>query len=567
MKRRSNKSATGASSKLQSLQLHPHESHPLSPSRDENNSNTSNKNGMPLQNIVSAVYALRRVAEREETLIAVENLISICDLEGEVRISAVKQMMTAGALQILLSVLSRCTEWPEVEMQISKVVSVLVTYEDDCTLLQRSALLILSSLYTLQLKTQTRARSRSEALAAAAINNSLNAPPSFSRERSTGLPPPSGIDGSIVEALSSLSLSDLQSNKDTSSERLSISTTPQILVEPNQSVEQQQTQDTRALLSAAVAKLSLVLSSEWSKQDLPFGEFPIPAGSSNMTIQNSFQHGIDRVEKMRSLLTRHSKNIARPSLTEGSNMDSNRVLQVLLNLILTISEASLSTLESYETESLYSLSRTPNANLKFSSNNPSSLSLSVHSQDSNVFSNNPSNLPKPIGFEAEISENTSTQTYARIDAFLFTTFGVHFSTLLTHSLVPVKPKLVDNSAVLCSQALLNLAEVVACRPGLVAGGALRVIKSWLEIGMNILKYGHLIFVEFADQILNIQQFQEFFMYLFGPVYELIANATAALMLLAGGTSENNKSHTSGAYFTPSHPLQSGGWPGLYYWMD
>ena len=39
------------------------------------------------------------------------------------------------------------------EKQISKVVSILVTYEDDWALLQRSALFILSALYTLQVGT------------------------------------------------------------------------------------------------------------------------------------------------------------------------------------------------------------------------------------------------------------------------------------------------------------------------------------------------------------------------------------------------------------------------------
>jgi len=52
----------------------------------------------------------------------------------------------------LLSTLSRAAEWPEVEKQISKVVSILVTYEDDWALLQRSALFILSALYTLQVR-------------------------------------------------------------------------------------------------------------------------------------------------------------------------------------------------------------------------------------------------------------------------------------------------------------------------------------------------------------------------------------------------------------------------------
>ena len=60
-------------------------------------------------------------------------------------------MAAVGALQSLLSMLSRSGEWPEVEVEISKIVCVLVTYEDDWSLLQRSAYVILSSLYSLHL--------------------------------------------------------------------------------------------------------------------------------------------------------------------------------------------------------------------------------------------------------------------------------------------------------------------------------------------------------------------------------------------------------------------------------
>lgn len=75
--------------------------------------------------------------------------------------------MIVGALQSLLSTLQRAAEWPEVERQISKVLSILVTYEDDWILLQRSAMIILTALYTLQVKTLTQCRSTARAAAQA----------------------------------------------------------------------------------------------------------------------------------------------------------------------------------------------------------------------------------------------------------------------------------------------------------------------------------------------------------------------------------------------------------------
>jgi hypothetical protein len=529
-----------------------------------------------LQNIVNIVYSLRRITDREETLIAVENLISLCELEGEIRLSAIKQMMTAGALQVLLSVLQRSQEWPEVEMQISKLISVLVTYEDDYLFLQRSSLMILTSLYTLQAKTQSRVRSRSRSGVGIALSRNLS---------ETGYNNDNNVIGSSSAAaamtsnqgLSFLSLSDSSSlSLRSQSERLSIITDvnnntnmnhplsitvgmQQDLIDPIE----QQNQDIRALVAAAVAKLSLVLSNEWSKQESPFGEFPIPAGGnasglSGMSVSNGFQHGVDRVEKMRSLITRHSKSIitGRPSINDNSSsmLDANRVLQVLLNLITTISEPLL---ENYELESA-----------KITPAKPSTSSL-INPAFSNslTISNSISSFQQQQQQQQQDNSLLSTMinefTEARIDQFLHTTFGISLNILLSgsfhHELYSIKPKLVDNSAVFCSTALVNIAEIPHCRPGLVANGALRIIKSWLEIGCNILKVMQIILKEYSSQIAtngNLASFQELFFHLLSPVYELLNNATASLMFLAGGSADNKLSNA--AYFSPSNPLQSGG---------
>jgi len=47
---------------------------------------------------VSAVYALRRGGNRQETLCAVDNLIQLCNFGGELCLPAVKQMMAAGKM-------------------------------------------------------------------------------------------------------------------------------------------------------------------------------------------------------------------------------------------------------------------------------------------------------------------------------------------------------------------------------------------------------------------------------------------------------------------------------------
>jgi hypothetical protein len=116
----------------------------------------NNEDHIRLNDIAPIVYALSRGTDRIETLKTVDKLTKLCNFGGEVRLAAVKEMMSAGALQCLLSTLARADGWPEVELQISKVISVLVTYEDDWALLQRSAYVILSALYVYIQKTQAK---------------------------------------------------------------------------------------------------------------------------------------------------------------------------------------------------------------------------------------------------------------------------------------------------------------------------------------------------------------------------------------------------------------------------
>ena len=79
--------------------------------------------------------------------------------------SVLMEMRAAGTLQALLSALGRCitNDWTDVELQISKLISILVTYEEDWQLVQRMAFEILSALYTLQLRSSARTRSISSA--------------------------------------------------------------------------------------------------------------------------------------------------------------------------------------------------------------------------------------------------------------------------------------------------------------------------------------------------------------------------------------------------------------------
>jgi hypothetical protein len=109
--------------------------------------------------MVTIMYMLRR-GNRMETLTAVKQLTMLCcgaesyvDIATKVVIKAstMREMRAAGALQTLMTALVRCAalDWSEVEMQICRVVSVLVTYEEDWALLLKNSLEILTALQSL----------------------------------------------------------------------------------------------------------------------------------------------------------------------------------------------------------------------------------------------------------------------------------------------------------------------------------------------------------------------------------------------------------------------------------
>ncbi|RYG67462.1 hypothetical protein EON64_07385, partial [archaeon] len=120
----------------------------------------------------------------------------------------------------------------------------------------------------------------------------------------------------------------------------------------------------------------------------------------------------------------------------------------------------------------------------------------------------------------------------------------------------------DRSAVLCSSALATLAEVPQCRPGLVAGGALRVIKSWLEMGCLVLENIRSLCIFDLHSGSDDGVFQSRFMSLFTPTFDLIANATAALMYLTGGTDGRYSSMTGSTSY-----LLGGGRDYIVGWID
>eukprot|EP01034_Spumella_vulgaris_P030259 gene30259-37440_t len=567
-----------------------------------------NNRGHNLMNdILPTVQALSVVQDRAETLKTVDKLTKLCNFGGEVRLAAVKEMMSAGALQCLLSTLERADGWPEVELQISKVISVLVTYEDDWALLQRSAYAILSALYVYIQKTQAKTleqNSDREINRNKFNDNNTNVykqnnntqehviqstKTSSSHHQSSR---PRGEEAVLedVDAIASDGDSASIQSSD-SSDRCVVDE-----LEHNEllklSDHEDQTNDVRALVSAAVTKLTLVLSSEWSRLDDPLGnnrsqsdnKHAIPA-ATNTNGRMEFVRDANSVLQKTPITEPNTPsgfnaNFTRPRT--DSNADSKKILEVLLNLIVTMSESSLLSIQyNANIASVYE-----NNDYLFSQQNKNQLSYNVQpggqpngnlhfpSETYGIDMHNEQPSNGAVRSRGQSSDDNGRFTQPAID----------------DPYLKKLPIQVDNSTVLCSAALSNLAEISQCRPDLVTGGALKIIKSWLEIGIEVLAHAKAmcfhdyesatpsLFDTLKDPALRKTTSRKVsasfvdFMRTYGTAYELISNAAAAIMYLSGGCDVrfHHTSNSSGKryYGTGSNPLEgSGGRDYIIGWID
>jgi hypothetical protein len=109
-----------------------------------------------LPSVVSIMYMLRR-GSRAEVSSAVSQLLMMCDLgesnSDKSRKSDVADILndirSAGGLQTLVSALSRCNEWPDVELKISLAIAIMIANESDWHLLVKDVHSLLNTLQSL----------------------------------------------------------------------------------------------------------------------------------------------------------------------------------------------------------------------------------------------------------------------------------------------------------------------------------------------------------------------------------------------------------------------------------
>eukprot|EP00981_Chlorochromonas_danica_P015436 scaffold12089_cov176-Ochromonas_danica.AAC.14 len=304
---------------------------------------------------------------------------------------------------------------------------------------------------------------------------------------------------------------------------LSLDFLPQIDESTHSAEPPEPVDDIRALIAAVVVKLSSVLSSDWSMQKFPFGDDTL-LGASGGGMPSYEQKGRFRAQSKANKVTS-----LETALTASA--DANSTLNALINIVSTIVEASLvntrvTSHDSGAQESFFNPTRQSTISTMAS---PLCRPTTV---DGNSRDAVMSSLEGPL---KDLQQKTSFASMVMdTEAFLLKYFNLSLEDFVAGRIEKARNP-VDRAAVLCSSALATLAEVVQCRPGLVARGVLGMIKAWLEVGCVVFEnIRSLLLYDLRPEQDNVI-FQASFMTLFTPTFDLLSNICAAFVSITGGT--------------------------------
>lgn len=370
--------------------------------------------------MASVMYMLRRMGDRKQTLSAVEHLVCrLCALN--LSASTVTEMREAGALPTLLSALSRCTDWPDVELQIAKAIALLVALENDSQILLRSTYDILSALFMLQLKSAASSNT-SQSTPSKAVQQTMS-----TTEEPT-LPTPMTLP--LNSAVSQFSDSYCSTPRDIG-ERHGFSAPTSQPLNPRLG-------DSRVLVADALSKLVFVLCVEWKRGDA--GPAPMMSLGSSSTFRESFRDASKQPG---------DRSRPRSGSAAAVQLDASRTLETVLNVIMMI------------TEPYRRLCYPPSSPPRFGQSGQHFNSLSIV-QQRRFFTGPASDIQLAEGHHAPVPVSEANSIREKLPE-----------------------DVVDEVAVILSATICCLAELPQCRLGLVTGGVLRLLNVWLEAGSRV----------------------------------------------------------------------------------
>lgn len=461
------------------------ETNPFAPSLSQKDNAPFSSPSSSSGTVISrSMYMLRRMADRAQTLRAVQQLlIKFSEMDSTGSRAQMKEIHEASVLQTLLSALARSADWPDVELLIAKAVCFLVPLEEDPTLLLKNSLDILNALFVFQLKSAEQAPSQS--------------PPRHESDASS-----EKLFSPVLSAPSEKMTPTGESSSEYSGN----------LVGDSGSCS------SRTLVAEALAKLIYILCREWKKQDIS-----AIAASNGIRLNTSISMNIN--SSSGGLLSTNASvsgtdtGPRRPRSLSASLaplVDANHTLVQILTIVMLVCDMYKQRYSGVLPEPTSPSSRQRKAMLESMHMRPSSSSGATLSQSR--------------ALPAE-----------QVSIFLAD------NSIDLHAL---EGSVLDDTAIIVSASLCYLAELPQCRPALVSGGVLRLLRIWIEAGGQLLlELKRRLFEETAVRSVKETRVLE-------RLSDLLCNCTRAMMFILGGSLDPDLVNAPGDNALGSFPLNN-----------
>ena len=522
---------------------------------DNRKSTSSQQSSSDMRHIM---YMLRRMGDRQQCFTAVNLLITKLS-HNDVK-STLNEMREAEALTTLLKALSKSADWPEVELHLSKAICILITHEDDATLILKNSNEILSALYMLQVKITS-------------VRNILSSSShSAHSSRETVFP---DLRVSIQSTSSSNPASPL---KDFLNNPVNGTGTNEVV----------STTEMRGLIATALATIVSVLCNEWRNN----GDIQqlIAMGTSSMAMsKNDVNMRPDRSRANTAAVgsiyapAHHSDSnisVGPGSYSHSHNVNKNFAvnLESIVNIIMMVCEQPLGMIikskspwsrnsssggasgtltphSTYDGKSRRNSSAVTPANASKVFFPPSFHGSNNNSNNNNMNSGNGNDIASNITYQSNDTNNNNNitpsseqqpQVILEIDVVLLNDY-------------------IDDASTIVSASLSELAELPQCRPGIVAGGALALLRTWIENGTDIILYYKYKLFDYKRRVtktfpreatfkkevndddcndINNSKFFQDYNLILNRLSRLLSNATCTIMYILGGSPDISKLITS-----------------------
>lgn len=449
-----------------------------------------------------------------QTLEAILRLTRLCNEAGSSRDIVFEEMSNNNILQVLLNQFTKFSQerWQDIELQASKIISILVIFERDYHKLMRKAGSILSIFYMIQILEKSKS-DFDQLLSGNVFGMDTNL---------------RGSNASPTNQHVALFLDPISTGNTSASDRFHDERSRQQVHMFAYLDNYQQRMEARVLMSSALSKLSLVVCKELNDYvehiRLSQEHLQNNASLNHLNSQNSpsfSSHNSSRSNMSPFNPSNNESNTFRPSENADERPTfyetTSNIVDVILSLLNIIFDLVHDSNMDECILNMYSLQDYPLSQL--------------HEAPSLFLGGNSPTSRDRTRSEDESSKRRSWSIES--DGFSIKNLSSYYEMHCTLLPLDLETTRADCSIVLCSIALSNLAEVSYFHPILIScrlqtnDGTLNLLKQWMEIGAH--KVGNQL-LQIEKSHLDINLFHEE-----SSVYLLMYHTVKAIMLFVGGS--------------------------------